>query len=65
MGTYSKAIICQMFNITLEQLNEQYRKNSEVLAGMRDKAIKTGKKVGHYTADQLTEMTDKYQELSQ
>lgn len=54
-----------MFNITLEQLNEQYRKNSEVLAGMRDKAIKTGKKVGHYTADQLTEMTDKYQELSQ
>lgn len=59
-----KKQICAFFGCTQEQLQTQYKANAEILATMRNKAIRTGKKVGNYTADQLTVRAAKYKELA-
>lgn len=61
----NKNEICGFFGCTMAQLNDQYKANAEILANMRDKAIKTGKKVGNATAKQLSEYTEKYKKLVQ
>lgn len=60
----TKATICTLFGCTEQQLQNQYKHNADTLTAMRDKASKTGKKVGNYTAEQLTERAAKYSELS-
>lgn len=56
--------ICKLFGCSMDQLNEQYKANAEILASMRDKAIKSGKKVGNATAKELSAYTKKYQSLA-
>ena len=60
----SKKQICTFFGCTMDQLNQQYKRNADTLAKMRDKAVLTGKKVNKYTAAELTEATKRYQGLS-
>lgn len=60
----NKNEICSFFGCSMSQLNEQYKANAATLANMRDKAIKTGKKVGNATEKELSEYTEKYKKLS-
>lgn len=59
-----KSEICKLFGCSLEQLNSQYADNAKVLKGMQAKAVKSGKKVNGYTADQLKEAANTYDNLS-
>lgn len=59
-----KSEICKLLGCTEEQLNNQYAENAKGLSQMRDKAIRTGKKVNNYTGKQLTAITTKYVELA-
>lgn len=56
--------ICKLFGVSMSQLKTQYKANAEVLAGMRDKAVRTGRNVNNYTSKQLTGMTKQYINLS-
>ena len=60
----TKQSICSLFNCTPEQLQRQYKANANTLAAMRDKAIKTGKKQGNMSADQLAVHATRYSELA-
>lgn len=55
---------CKLLGCSMEQLSNQYAGNAEALEGMYKKAIKTGKKVNGYTAEQLDQMTAKYYQLA-
>jgi hypothetical protein len=61
---YTKSAVCRMFNIPVERLNQQYAANAATFKTMYDKAVKTGKKVNGYTADQLKKLYDQYTQLS-
>jgi predicted transcriptional regulator len=47
------AEIAERFGCTEEQVRALHRKNSEALAKMADKAVRTRKKVNGYTSGQL------------
>jgi hypothetical protein len=49
---------------SVSQLAAQYAKNAAGLRTMHAKAVDTGKKVNNYTADQLSEMADRYEALA-
>lgn len=48
---------------TEEQIRKQVKANAEGLRKMEAKAVKTGKKVGGYTADQLNQMASRYENM--
>lgn len=50
----------KIFNVPVERIKEQYLANANGLQKMYEKAIKTGKKVNGYTADQLKNMASAY-----
>lgn len=52
------------FNISLKRISEQYADNAKGIETMLLKAIKTGKKVNGYTAEQLKELLKKFQFLA-
>lgn len=60
----SKEEICKMFGCSMQQLNEQYTTNAKQLDEMRAKAVRSGKKVRGFNAEQLTHYTEKYQRLA-
>lgn len=49
--------IARMFGCTVAQVKALHARNAAQLAEMADKAERTGKKVNHYTAAQLREMS--------
>ena len=53
-----------MYGITVERLKAQYLANAKGLERMYEKALKTGKKVGGYTADQLKNKVAEYYKLA-
>lgn len=56
--------IKNLFGCTDEQLQRQYKANAATLAAMRDKANRTGRKVGNYTAGQLAAHAERYDKLA-
>lgn len=46
-------MVAKMFRCTPEQLRSQYLANAKQLKEMHDKAVRTGKKVNKFSADQL------------
>lgn len=46
----------KLFGVTVEQCNALKAKNREQLTEMRVKALKTGRKVNGYTAEQLRQL---------
>lgn len=47
-----------------EQIKRQVKANAEGLRKMEARALQTGKKVGGFTADQLSEMAVHYEKLA-
>ena len=60
----TKDQICKFLGCSMEQLNQQYAKNAATLRTMKEKSIRTGKKVGNATAAQLQADETKMQNLS-
>lgn len=55
----------RVFGCTVEQARVMFRKNAYKLMEMHEKAVKTGKKVNHYTAEELEQSAKDYLEAAQ
>jgi hypothetical protein len=53
-----------LFGCSADQIKKQYRSNLIGLEQMRDKAIRTGKKVNGFTLAQLEDMVSKFKVLA-
>lgn len=53
-----------MYGITVERLKEQYKANAEGMQRMYNKAVKTSKKVGGFTAEQLKAKIEEFKNLA-
>lgn len=58
-----KINICQAFNCSMEQLNDQYKHNLIRLKKLQSKAEQTGKKVNGYSLEQLTELVNNFKRI--
>lgn len=64
MKQYTRKEVAKMFGVSEAAIQQQYAVNATTLAGMKARAINSNKKVNGYTAQQLTDLTAKYEALS-